>query len=81
MKKNYTWKFFSFIAGVVDTADKHSFVIISANFRKKLNDPNGILRGQGDTDLRKNLKSKISCQTPFKQIIPFDIARDRCEDW
>ncbi len=53
MKKNYTWKFFSFIAGVVDTTDKHSFVIISANFRKKLNDPNGILRGQGDTDLRK----------------------------
>ncbi len=30
---------------------------------------------------KKNPKSKISCQTPFKQIIPFDIARDRCEDW
>jgi hypothetical protein len=29
-----------FIAGVVDTADKHSFAII----------PNGILRGPGDTD-------------------------------
>ncbi len=25
-----------FIAGVVDTADKHSFAIISANFRKKV---------------------------------------------
>ncbi len=24
-----------FIAGVIDTADKHSFAIISANFRKK----------------------------------------------
>jgi hypothetical protein len=39
-------------AGVVDTADKHSFAIISANFRKIRNDPNGIvLRGPGDTDL------------------------------
>jgi hypothetical protein len=36
IKKNYTSKFFSFIAGVVDTGDKHSFVIISANFRKNL---------------------------------------------
>ncbi len=35
MKKNYTWKFFSFIAGVVDTAEQHQFAIISANFRKK----------------------------------------------
>jgi hypothetical protein len=33
-KKNYTSKFFSFIAGVVDTGDKHSFAIIFANFRK-----------------------------------------------
>ncbi len=39
-----------FIAGVVDTADKHSFAIISANFWKSRNDPNGILRGPGDTD-------------------------------
>jgi hypothetical protein len=29
-----TSKFFSFIAGVVDTADIHSFVIISVNCRK-----------------------------------------------
>ncbi len=34
IKKNYTSKFFPFIAGVVDTGDKHSFAIISANFRK-----------------------------------------------
>jgi hypothetical protein len=27
--------FLSFIAGVVDTSDKHSFAIISANFHKK----------------------------------------------
>ncbi len=52
-KKNYTWKFFSFIAGVVDTAEQHPFAIISANFRKNQNDPKGILRAKGDTDLRK----------------------------
>jgi hypothetical protein len=28
-------KLFSIISGVVDTADKHSFANISANFRKK----------------------------------------------
>ncbi len=39
-----------FIAGVVDTADKHSFAIISAIFEKSRNDPNGLLRGPGDTD-------------------------------
>jgi hypothetical protein len=51
MKKIYTSKFFSFIVGVVDTADKHSFAIISANFRKIRKDPNVILWGPGDTDL------------------------------
>ncbi len=35
MNKNFISKFFSFFAGVVDTADKHSFANISANFRKK----------------------------------------------
>jgi hypothetical protein len=34
-EKMYISKFFSFIAAVVDTADKHSFANISANFRKK----------------------------------------------
>ncbi len=34
-------------------------------FEKIRNDPNGMLRGPGDTDLWKNLKSKISYQTPF----------------
>jgi hypothetical protein len=39
------------IAGVgVDTADKHSFVIIWAFFEKSRNDPKAILRGPGDTD-------------------------------
>jgi hypothetical protein len=32
MKKNFISKFFSFFASVVDTADKHSFANISANF-------------------------------------------------
>jgi hypothetical protein len=33
-KKIYSSKFFSFIAGVVDTAEKHSFAKISAQPRK-----------------------------------------------
>jgi hypothetical protein len=33
-EKKFITKFFSFFAGVVDTADKHSFANISANFRK-----------------------------------------------
>ncbi len=47
------WHRWTIFAGVVDTADKYSFAIISANFRKIRNDPNGILRGPGDTDLWK----------------------------
>ncbi len=35
-------------------------------FEKSSNDPNGILRGSGDIDSWKKLKSKISCQTSFK---------------
>ncbi len=35
MKKKFISTFFSFFACVVDTADKHSFSNISANFRKK----------------------------------------------
>ncbi len=46
------------IAGVIDSADKHSFVIISANFRKSWNDPKGILRGPGDTDSWKKIEVK-----------------------
>ncbi len=58
-----------FIAGVVDTADKHSFAIISANFRKKvemiLMDYSG---ARGTLIHEKKLRSKISCQTPFKRF-------------
>ncbi len=34
-EKKFISKFLSFFAGVVDTADKHSFANISANFLKK----------------------------------------------
>ncbi len=63
----HTSKFFSFIAGVVDTANKHSFTIIFANFRKKFEMIIMVYLGVGGTLIyEKNLKSKISCQTPFK---------------
>jgi hypothetical protein len=35
-------------------------------FENIWNGPTGILRDPRDTDLEKNLKAKISCQTPFK---------------
>ncbi len=57
-----------FIAGVVDTADKHLFANIPRIFEKIRNDPNGILRGLGWTDLWKNLKLRISSQSPFKHF-------------
>ncbi len=64
--KNYTSKYFSFIAGVVDTGDKHSFAIISANFRKKFEMVLMVYSGaRGTLIYEKNLKSKFSCQTPF----------------
>ncbi len=59
-----------FIVGVVDIADKHSFAIISANFRKKvemiLMDYSG---ARGILTHEKKLRSKISCQTPFKGTV------------
>ncbi len=33
------------------------------------NGPNRILQGQGETDLWTNLKSKISCQTPYRYFL------------
>jgi hypothetical protein len=54
------------IAGVVDTGDKHSFANISANFRKNSKRPLWNTLGPGGTMIHeKNLKSKISCHTPF----------------
>ncbi len=72
MKKKIIPQFFSFFAGVVDTADKHSFVIIFAIFRKNSK------RSQWDTQRpgghKKNLKLKISCQTPFKKKFCIAVA-------
>jgi hypothetical protein len=69
MKKNFISKFFSFFAAVVDTADKHSFANIFANFCKKFE---MVLMGysgaRGTLIYGKNLMSKISCQTPFNHL-------------
>ncbi len=69
MRQSFTSKFFSFIPSVVDTADKYSFAIISVNFCKNLK------RSQWDTQgpgghcfMKKNLKSNLKRQTPFKRI-------------
>jgi hypothetical protein len=48
------------IASVIDTSDKHSFVNISAKLKKKIETAWGTLIHE------KNLKLKISCQTPIK---------------
>ncbi len=70
LKKLYL-KFFSFIAGVVDTAEQHPFAIISTNFRKKSKRSQRHTQGPGGNWFRKkNLKSNISCQTPFKDDVP-----------
>jgi hypothetical protein len=68
MKKFYTSKFFSIIASVDDTADKHSFAIISKHFWKKFETiPMGYSGARGALIYEKKPESEISCQTPFKQ--------------
>ncbi len=47
----------------------HLELRIFFELKKKKYGPNGILRGYGETDTRKNLKSKISWHCPFK--LPF----------
>ncbi len=67
MKKNFISKFFTFFAGVVDTADKHSFAKYLREFSKRFE---MVLMGhsgaRGTLIYEKNLMSKILCQTPFK---------------
>ena len=58
MKKIYTSKYFSFIASVVNTTYKHSFVIISANFWKSLKQYLWDTQGPGDTDFWKKSEAK-----------------------
>jgi|LakMenEpi03Aug12_release.lakeMendotaPanAssembly.Ray.scaffolds.fasta_scaffold3743081_1 hypothetical protein len=50
---------------VIYTGNKHKVANISANFRKNLNGLNGAL---WEMIHEKNLKSKISCQTPFEDL-------------
>jgi hypothetical protein len=57
------------MAGVVDTGDKRSYLNISANFAKKFKmAPMEYLGAWGALIHEKNVKSKISCQAPFKLI-------------
>ncbi len=70
MKKKFISKFFSFFAGVVDTADKHSFANISANFRKKYE---MVLMGysgaRGTLIYEKNLMLKIRVRLPLRIVL------------
>ncbi len=61
--KNFIWKFFSLIAGVLDAGDKNLFANISANFVKIQNCLIGLLRGPRETDSWK--KSKICVRLPL----------------
>jgi hypothetical protein len=49
-------------------------------FEKIRNDPNGILRGLGETDSRKNLKSNISWHCPFKKLTNETTNDERTSD-
>jgi hypothetical protein len=56
-----------YISGVVCTGNKYSFANISANFQKNSKRaPMEYLGAWGTLIHEKNLKSKISRQTPFK---------------
>jgi hypothetical protein len=59
-------KFFPFIAGVVETGDQPLFSNIFRYFRKILYGLNGYSGAWGKLIHEKSLKSKILCQTPFK---------------
>jgi hypothetical protein len=52
---------FSFIAGFVDNADKHSLANISTHW----NVPTGVLRGRGKTDLWKKLEAENLVSDPL----------------
>ena len=46
IKKNYISKFFSFIAGVIDTGDKHSFAITPRIFEKIRKPAAALIKGK-----------------------------------
>jgi hypothetical protein len=67
MEKNYTWNFFSFIAGVVDTAEQHLFAVISANFRTKSKRSQWHTQGPGGHWFtKKTWGRKSRVRLPFK---------------
>ncbi len=58
------WRFFPFATGVVDTGGKPlSGKYLHEFFEKIWNNPNGIIRGLGETDSRKKTRSKKSRDT------------------
>jgi hypothetical protein len=65
MKKLPFLKFFSFIAGVVDTGDQPLLSKISANFRKILKWPYWDTNGPGGNCFVKKSEIKNLVQTPF----------------
>jgi hypothetical protein len=70
----YTSKFSSFIAGVVDTADKHRFANITSNFRKIQNSPNGTLIYEKNFKLKNlgsdSLQVKALSHSAFGNVLP-----------
>ncbi len=69
MKKMCSSKILSFIASVVDTADiRENLCEFSKKFEMVLIRYSGAL---GTLIHEKNLKLKISCQTPFKRMYFF----------
>jgi hypothetical protein len=78
MKKNFILKFFSFFAGGADTADKIHSRISPRIFEK----PEMVLMGysgaRGTLIYEKNLKSKMSFQTPFKFTINTNQVDQTC---
>ncbi len=78
-EKIWDRKFFLIVSGaddtgeqhitvVNDTGDKHKVANISANSRKNSKWPQWGTEGPEENVLIKNLKTKISCQTPFNII-------------
>ncbi len=83
-EKNYTWNVFSFIAGVVDTAEQHPLPIISANFRKKSKRSQRHTQGPGITLIfEKTWSRKSRVRLPLRTMrliiealrVPLEVLR------
>jgi hypothetical protein len=67
MKIKFISKFLSFFSGVVDTSEKTFICEYLRDFSKKFKIVlMGYSGAQGTLIYEKKMKSKISCQTPFK---------------